>query len=309
MSDNNTPINDNSNTEFYHTYEISDIARFLNKNKDNDAHDDVIFYEISSSGNKDQAPIRILGLTIALCVEGEGELSIGDKTYRFKKNSILLLNPNQYVHSLKTLSPSKSIVIGCNVDIIQSIFPKLSGLLSLMIHNPLESVTELTDQQAADIKEYMRVIGKKLEAPDTPIKRTKICSLMQVMLCEIIEMHYVTSDGIPKAQTRKEEIFGKFVAEVLQNFTQERSVSFYADRLCVTPKHLSAVVKEITTHTAGELIDHYVIMEAKIMLAESSLTIQEIANKLNFANQSFFGKYFKHLTGYSPSNFRKMTSL
>ncbi|MDE5813808.1 MAG: helix-turn-helix domain-containing protein, partial [Muribaculaceae bacterium] len=96
---------------------------------------------------------------------------------------------------------------------------------------------------------------------------------------------------------------------VLQNFRAERSVAFYADRLCVTPKHLSAVAKDITKHTASELIDHYVIMEAKIMLAESALTIQEIANKLNFANQSFFGKYFKHLTGYSPSQFRKMASI
>ena len=93
---------------------------------------------------------------------------------------------------------------------------------------------------------------------------------------------------------------------MLQNFRKERSVAFYADRMCVTPKHLSAVAKEITGLTASELIDHYVIMEAKIMLAETALTIQEVSNKLNFANQSFFGKYFKHLTGFSPSAFRKM---
>ncbi|MCM1220737.1 MAG: helix-turn-helix domain-containing protein [Lachnospiraceae bacterium] len=299
----------NTNPEIFNTYEIADIARFLNKKSGNDFHEDAIFYEVTSAVNKDLAPIRLLGLTIALCMEGEGEVSIGDKNFKFKKNSLMLLSPNQYVHSLKITSQARYVVIGCNIDMIQSIVPKLSGLLSLMIHNPLESVTELTDEQAENIQEYMRVVGKKLEAPDTPIKRTKICSLMQVILCEIIEMHYDTSEGLPKSQTRKEEIFGKFVAEVMQNFKRERSVAFYADRLCVTPKHLSAVVKEITSHTAGELIDHYVIMEAKMMLAESTLTIQEIANNLNFANQSFFGKYFKHLTGYSPSGFRKMASI
>ncbi len=302
-------MNTTTKPEIFHTYDISDIAKFLNKHSGNDDREDAIFYEVSFSKNKDQAPIRLLGLTLALFLEGEGELSIGDKSYKFKKNSLLVLNPNQYVHSLKVLSPSKSVVVGCNVDMIQSIVPKLSGLLSLLIHNPVESVTELTDLQAEDMEIFMRYIGKKLESPDTPIKRTKICSLMQALLCEIIEMHYVTSDGIPKVQTRKEEIFGRFVKEVIQNFKKERSVSFYADQLCVTPKHLSAVVKEITNHTAGELIDHYVIMEAKIMLAESTLTIQEVANQLNFANQSFFGKYFKHLTGYSPSEFRKMTSV
>ena len=298
-----------ADTEFYHTYNISDIARYINKNTDSENKDDTVFYEFDSLLYKHQAPIRVLGLTIALCTEGEGELSIGMKNFKFKKNSLVLLNPNQYVHSMRAVSPMKIMLIGCNLDLIELIVPKLSGLLSLMIHNPMEAVTALTDEQSATIQEYMRHIGKKLDAPHTPIKRMKICCLLQALLCEIIEVHYVASDRVVKIQTRKEEIFSRFVSEVMQNFKSERSVSFYADRLCVTPKHLSAVVKDITNHTAGELIDHYVIMEAKVMLAQSSLTIQEVANKLNFANQSFFGKYFKHLTGFSPSSFRKMASL
>lgn len=298
----------NSN-EFYHTYELSDISRYLSKRTDSSGHVDAIFYEIDASAYQHNAPIRLLGLTIALCLEGEGELTIGMKSFILKKNSLLLLNPNQYVHTLHSSNPMKFVFIGCNVDMIESIVPKLSGLLSLMIHNPMESVTMLTEEQARNLHEYMRYVGRKLDSPDTPIRRTKICSLLQALLCEIIEIHYVSSNGIERIQTRKEEIFAKFVAEVMQNFKNERSVSFYADKLCVTPKHLSSVVKEITKHTAGELIDHYVIMEAKVMLAESSMTIQEVANKLNFANQSFFGKYFKHLTGYSPSEFRKLTSI
>lgn len=297
------------NTEFYHTFDITDIARYIKRNSDSEQRSDAVFYEIDGGDYKLQAPVRLLGLTIALCLEGEGELSIGVKSFKCSKNSLILLNPNQYVHSLRTFSPLKFMLIGCNVEILQTIVPKLSGFLSLMIHNPMESVTMLTDLQTLNIKELMKYVGKKLEAPETPIKKTKIRSLLQALLCEIIEIHYGAADGMVRFQTRKEEIFTKFVSEVINNFKSERSVSFYADRLCVTPKHLSAVVKEITRHTAGELIDHYVIMEAKVMLAESSLTIQEVANKLNFANQSFFGKYFKHLTGFSPSAFRKMTSI
>lgn len=298
-----------NNKEFYHTYEISDIARYFNKNSETPSTNEAVFYEIDANIHTPQAPIRLLGLTIALCIEGEGEISIGLKNYQLKKNSLLLLNPNQYVYSTHVSSHFKLVIIGCNVDLIQSIIPKLSGLLSLMIHNPMEAVTTLSEEQALNIMEFMRYIGKKLEGSDNPIKRMKICALLQSLLCEIIEIHYEDSKHIERFQTRKEEIFAKFVAEVMLNFKSERSVSFYADRLCVTAKHLSSVVKDITRHTAGELIDHYVIMEAKVMLAESTLTIQEIANNLNFANQSFFGKYFKHLTGFSPSQFRKKTSL
>lgn len=297
-------------TEFNRTYDISDISRFFNRKTGNSNPEKyAVYYEVDNAINHTEAPIRVLGLTIALCVEGEGEVGIGVKKYKFPKNSLMLLNPNQYVHSLHTIGPVKIKAIGCNLEMIESIMPKISGLLPLLIHNPIESVSLLSEENSKDIQEYMRIIDEKLMAVDSPLKRTKISNLIQALLCEIIEKHYVSKEGFEKPQTRKEEILSKFILEVLQNFRRERSVAFYADRLCVTPKHLSAVAKDISGHTASELIDHYVIMEAKIMLAETALTIQEISNKLNFANQSFFGKYFKHLTGYSPSTFRRMASV
>lgn len=302
-------ITDRLSTEFHRTYNISDISRFFNR-RTGDSEDEnyVVYYEVDTTLNQTEAPIRVLGLTIALCLEGEGEVMIGVKKYRFCKNSLMLLNPNQYVHSLNSNGRVRIMAIGCSLEMIEAIMPKISGMLPLIIHNPIESVSQLSDQYSEDIQELMRLIQKKLKAGRSPLKRTKISNIIQALLCEIIEKHYVSKDGVVKTHTRKEEIVSKFILEVLMNFRSERSVSFYADRLCVTPKHLSAVTKEITSHTAGELIDHYVIMEAKIMLSETSLTIQEISNKLNFANQSFFGKYFKHLTGYSPSEFKKMAS-
>ncbi|MDE6018601.1 MAG: helix-turn-helix domain-containing protein [Muribaculaceae bacterium] len=299
---------DNHFPEFNKTFDISDISRYFNRMNGVDPANYAVYYEFDSAIRPSEAPIRVLGLTIALCLEGEGEMCIGVRKFKFVKNSLMLLNPNQYVHSLNSNGPVKIIAVGCNLEMIELIMPKISGLLPLIIHNPIESVSQLSEQQSVDIQEYMRLIGKKLRNPDSPLRRTKISNILQALLCEIIEKHFVSQDGVEKPRSRKEEILSKFIVEVLQNFRSHRSVSFYADKLCVTPKHLSAVAKEITSHTAGELIDHYVIMEAKIMLAESALTIQEISNILNFANQSFFGKYFKHLTGYSPTDFRKKAS-
>ena len=298
---------DRQNTEFHRTYDISDISRYFNRKSGNlNPENYAVYYEVDNALNSTDAPIRVLGLTIALCLEGRGEVVIGVKKYQFSKNCLMLLNPNQYVHSLSSSERVKIMAIGCNLELIESIMPKISGLLQLLIHKPIDSVSQLSEENSADIQMYMRLIGEKLKASDSPLKRTKISYLLQALLCEIIEKHFVSKDGVERPQTRKEEILSKFIIEVLQNFRKERSVAFYADRMCVTPKHLSAVAKEITGLTASELIDHYVIMEAKIMLAETALTIQEVSNKLNFANQSFFGKYFKHLTGFSPSAFRKM---
>lgn len=97
----------------------------------------------------------------------------------------------------------------------------------------------------------------------------------------------------------------EFVRQVHLNYTKERSVLFYAGKLCVSPKYLSILVKEATGRSAAAWIDHFVIMEAKNLLRFSGKNVQQVAYALNFVNQSAFGKYFKHLTGMSPTEYQK----
>ncbi|MDY6114332.1 MAG: helix-turn-helix domain-containing protein, partial [Alloprevotella sp.] len=76
------------------------------------------------------------------------------------------------------------------------------------------------------------------------------------------------------------------------------------DRLCLTPKYLSEVVKAVSGQTAGQWITTFVVSEAKRLLSDTSLSIKEIAQALHFTSQSFLGKYFKNATGLSPSDYR-----
>ena len=101
------------------------------------------------------------------------------------------------------------------------------------------------------------------------------------------------------------DIFCQFISLMqLICHTQERSVTFYAEKLCITPKYFSTLIKKQTGKSAAQWIDDYVILEAKNLLKFSGMSIQEIAYHLNFSTQSFFGKYFKHQTGLSPSEYR-----
>ena len=84
----------------------------------------------------------------------------------------------------------------------------------------------------------------------------------------------------------------------------ERAISFYAEKMFISPKYLSLIIKESTGKSAGEWIDQYVIQEAKNMLRYSGKNVQQISYELNFPNQSSFGKYFKNLTGMSPTAFQ-----
>ena len=107
-----------------------------------------------------------------------------------------------------------------------------------------------------------------------------------------------------KVASRQESICSEFIDVLSHNYKEQRDVAFYADRLCITPKYLSQIVKDNTGKTALELIEDYVIEESKAMLISTTMTIQQISDELHFPSQSVFGKYFKRVTGLSPREYR-----
>jgi AraC-like DNA-binding protein len=85
----------------------------------------------------------------------------------------------------------------------------------------------------------------------------------------------------------------------------ERRVSWYAEQIGITPKYLSEMVKQVSKRTPNEWIDNYVMLEIRVLLKNTTKSIKEIADAVNFPNQSFLGKFFKEHMGMSPSEFRK----
>ncbi len=96
----------------------------------------------------------------------------------------------------------------------------------------------------------------------------------------------------------------EFLQLVKRNFRKEKFLKFYADQLGITTQHLSRSVKQQTGISAAEWIERYVLLEAKVLLSSTNLTIQQISDDLAFPSQSFFGKYFKKKVGKSPKDFR-----
>ena len=85
---------------------------------------------------------------------------------------------------------------------------------------------------------------------------------------------------------------------------KERSLQFYADKMCLTPKYVSGTIKSFSGKGALDWINEYVVLEAEMMLRYTKMSVQEIAYALNFPTQSAFGKYFKQQTGMSPREYR-----
>ena len=100
-------------------------------------------------------------------------------------------------------------------------------------------------------------------------------------------------------------IFNRFITELNLNKNGKMSVTYYADRLCISPQYLSRIVSQVSGKTASDWINKAVITEARILLRNTSSAISDIAESLNFPNDSFFCRFFKRKTGQTPTEYRK----
>ena len=139
---------------------------------------------------------------------------------------------------------------------------------------------DLTPHEQDIIREYYSFIRKRLKNKEDLYRREVVMGLMQGFffeLCNIFNSHAPTAAATVKNKSRKEYIFERFYESLIESYQSERSVKFYADQLCLTPKHLSGVVKEVSGKTVGEWIDELVILEAKALLNSSSMNIQAVS--------------------------------
>lgn len=123
-------------------------------------------------------------------------------------------------------------------------------------------------------------------------------------LCSIFSMSFKVAG---KDMARKIEIFESLLKLIEDNYMRERSVAFYADQLCLTPKYLSVMVKSLCGNTVQQLLFKAIIRRSIFLMKNTNMSIQQISYELNFPNASTFGTFFKKHTGLSPKHYRMAT--
>ena len=251
-------------------------------------------------------PIRIEALAFSMCLKGHMELSLDMEHYSIAPGDIILIRPNNILQHISHSDDLSAVFIAMNVhstlDIISLIKRTLPPTYHYMKEAPL---IHLNDQERQCVSEYYRLLKAKAAATDNPMRREIIVNILRAMIYDLI---YISQQKIPQSNTskgREDQLTELFIRQMENSFREHRDVAYYADKLCLTPKYLSQMVKKATGRTAGQWIDYRVILEAKTLLQATDMTVQQISQELNFPNQSFFGKYFKNLTGISPQKYRK----
>lgn len=244
---------------------------------------------------------------VGLCQQGVGTIRIELHDFDLKPGCLCLLLPSQLVEN-RGISPDfKGVFLVISRQILEKL-PKMNNILSFFFFLKSHPLLELSNEQQGVFEDFHRLIGKVVKNRENSYRREAVLGLLQSLfyeLCHIVHLQVPSETMALNVKTRKEEIFESFFRLLNVSYQSERSVTFYADKLCLTPKYLSAVVKEVSDKTVSDWINQFVLLEAKALLKSSTMNIQEISDRLNFANQSFFGKYFKHYAGVSPKEFRK----
>lgn len=290
------------NAKIHKTIALSEIAAFVN-NRNRDA--EILAFELGPvPADIKNMSIRVEALMLILCTRGSYKMSIDLNEYDLSENSVVNINPHNYVSVYDCSDDFTAVTLVCSIKIVESILPKLSDLLPVIVFNRRSPLLSLSPEQSAWMRDAIGLIASKLVIEKTRFMLQKLESIIQALLYEVLDIYLETSKTPKAMSSRKGELMARFILAVAEDCSRHRKVEYYADKLCITSKHLSAVVKDISGVTAGVIIDRYVVLEAKILLKNTDLTIQEISTRLNFPNQSFFGKYFKHATGLAPTEYR-----
>lgn len=250
-------------------------------------------------------PSRMDAFAAIFCVSGEAEVQINLKKYVLKSGTIALHVPENIIQ----IKSSDNLIIYpfiISSEYIQKIHFETKDLINLYMAAKTLPVFPLEYSDIHILEKYYYLLESILQT-DTNYKNKITIGIVTSFMYKIYEIlvnKLKENEYKHKVPERCEIVFDDFIKELNLYKGTKHSLSFFAERLNLTPNYLSGRVKEYTGRTAMEWIEDSVILEAKTMLKHTDLSIQEIAYKLNFPTQTFFGKYFKRITGMSPKQYK-----
>lgn len=285
-------------SEHIPTYQLQAFASY------NDAPTEVYFPDYATVKPRIplDRPYRGDYYKISLCLRGTAELKANLETHVITPNCLVLATPDvikQWLHitpNYETLSVffTKEFITANNAA---------TGKLRFLVA-PTTYVLPLSAAEAASLAASFRFLQQKYYS-STAERDNILKNIINSLLFEIGALYEQQPEPLPAGKPRSQLLATAFKQLVQTHSATVRGVAFYAEKLCITPKHLTELVKDVTGRTASDWINAAAVLEAKTLLQNPTLTIQQVAASLHFTDQFAFSRFFKKSTGLSPTAYRQ----
>lgn len=248
---------------------------------------------------KQGQPYRTKEGRIIRTLKGSARISVNLIEYDILPEMIIVTPPDSIIRVI-SLSPDYDfqVIVASNSFLPVPHREDLTGS-----YTKQGIIIKLTDKEWDETGRYFSLIWETVQ--ESVFRREVVQYLLAALLYNIRYIQKKNQNSINQSPSHQEELFHRFIALVNEHNKKERTVGFYADKLCLTPRYLNTVIRQVSHQTVMEWINQAVTLEAQVLLKHSNLMIYQIADELNFPNPSFFCKFFRRRTGMTPQEYQK----
>jgi AraC-like DNA-binding protein len=241
--------------------------------------------------------------THILCLGGSGQFRINDKLWTIKKDELVILLPKSKIYDLMFTPDFQATILLVSFDLMSKNNPDIGWGIKGYLFSQENPVVSLGQENAERCKNNIHLLFEKYIDFKHRF-RSEIINLQLKLF--ILEMWNMLAAEMEKQikNNEKNSLFQRFLQLVQLHCMEQREVEYYASELCISPKYLSEVCKKSSGKNASEWIQNYTTTRLILLLRNEHLSLNEIADSMNFSSQSFFSRYVKKVLGVSPREYR-----
>lgn len=258
-----------------------------------------------------QYPFRVDCYLAAYCVEGSVDCSVNLTDYHLTTGTLLLITPGNIIRITQPdeLDQNLRVTLICvSASYISNIGINPSKVLVEAVEVLRDPCIHLSDDEAGMLHKYVN-LALDITKTNSQFVKESIGGLVSSVFYQfagfLANSKRREDMEKPVRTTRQRQMLEQFMKLAINDHAREHLVGYYADKMCVTPKYLSKIVKETSGRSVPDWLSELLILDAKNMLRHTDMTIKEISARLNFPSQSFFFRFFKNHTGKTPTQYRE----
>ena len=259
--------------------------------------DDLLILKNASYKDSINEPRKVDVTTFILIDKGESRAIVEGKEYRLQAPCLAVVMPNQTYCLLEASDDLEVRAIIMSNNFTLNLMS--SNLNNMILENPVIDIS-------SDIISFNTYYNVLLHTVRSSFKSSHLESAKHLTM-SMLYFYARKLEHLEKDKKKREIVFDRFCDDVRKFYKINRSIPFYSGRLAVSSKYLNDIVKEKTGITANEYIDRQTIIECKALLSSTDMSILKISLMMHFPSYSVFGKFFKRMTGMTPTEYREKT--